>query len=52
MELAENDAESLNLLLKVGNALSLHRRHVPLYYTGSGFFKGHRGAGVPHCIFS
>lgn len=20
--------------------------------TGLGFFKGHRGAGVPHCVFS
>ena len=51
MELAESDAASLNLLLKVGNYYKLCRVHIALF-VGLGFLKGHRGAGVSHRVFS
>ena len=55
MELAESDAASLNLLLKVGKYIkmaTLARKACTIVSTGLGFLKGHGGAGVPHRVFS
>ena len=50
MELAESDAASLNLLLKVGKYYKL--LYLQAGFAGLGFLKGHRGAGVSYRVLS
>ena len=50
MELAESDAASLNLLLKVGKYYKL--LYLQAGFAGLGFLKDHRGAGVSYRVLS